>query len=79
MLPLPEPGTVRLTARPEARLRPRLGKGQTARAPRSTAASVGLIVDTRGRRPFALPARSAARIARLQAWNTALGVYPQED
>jgi hypothetical protein len=39
---------------------------------------VGLIVDTRGRRPFTLPADPAERIARLRAWNRALGSYPRE-
>jgi len=39
---------------------------------------VGLLVDTRGRRPFELPADPAERIARLRAWNRALDMYPRE-
>ena len=39
---------------------------------------VGLIVDTRGRRPFVLPTEPAERIRRLRAWNAALGLYAKE-
>jgi hypothetical protein len=39
---------------------------------------LGLIVDTRGRRPFELPPDRATRIQRLRAWHDALGVYPRE-
>ena len=40
--------------------------------------TVGLIVDTRGRRPFVLPADRDERIGRLRAWNRALDAYPRE-
>ena len=39
---------------------------------------VGLVLDARGRQPFALPADRAARIERLSAWNRALDLYPGE-
>jgi hypothetical protein len=39
---------------------------------------VGLVVDTRGRRPFALPEDPATRIARLKQWNQALDLYPRD-
>jgi hypothetical protein len=39
---------------------------------------VGLVIDARGRRPFALPDEPAARIARLREWNRALELYPRE-
>ncbi len=38
---------------------------------------VGLIVDTRGRRPFALPHRDEDRIRKLNDWNKALNIYPE--
>jgi uncharacterized protein (TIGR01319 family) len=37
---------------------------------------VGLFFDCRGRRPFTLPEDRAARIAKLNQWNEALGIYP---
>ena len=37
---------------------------------------VGVILDCRGRQPFALPEERARRLAKLAAWNEALGVYP---
>ena len=37
---------------------------------------VGLVFDCRGRLPFALPPDRAKRIAKLNEWNAALGVYP---
>jgi len=53
------------------------GRGRPVSA-RIPGGSVGLIVDARGRRPFELPAHSAARIERLRAWHHALGLYPEE-
>jgi hypothetical protein len=38
----------------------------------------GIVVDTRGRRPFELPASASERIAALRAWNRALDAYPRE-
>jgi uncharacterized protein (TIGR01319 family) len=39
---------------------------------------VGLILDGRGRRPFALPADPAERVKKLIEWNTAMDCYPAE-
>jgi hypothetical protein len=77
LLPLPESGTARLVATPERGFDLGLGKGRPLAA-EVRGGVVGLIVDTRGRRPFALPADPAERIARLRAWNRALDLYPRE-
>ena len=77
LLPLPETGKVRLRAVPERGFDLGLGKGRPLEAD-VLGGVVGLIVDTRGRRPFALPAEPAERIRRLRAWNQALGVYARE-
>jgi uncharacterized protein (TIGR01319 family) len=77
VLPLPEQGTVRMVARPERGFDLGLGKGRALEAD-VTGGVVGLIVDTRGRRPFTLPEDAGERIARLRAWNRALDLYPRE-
>lgn len=77
LLPLPGAGTLRLKATPERGFDLGAGKGKAVEA-EIHGGVVGLIVDTRGRRPFALPADPAARIQRLRGWNQALGVYPRE-
>ena len=51
------------------------GKDVKTRVPGGTS---GIIVDTRGRRPFELPADHAERVERLQAWNKAMDAYPEE-
>jgi uncharacterized protein (TIGR01319 family) len=77
LLPLPESGRVRVTATPERGFD--LGAGRGKPVMRSVRAGVvGVVVDTRGRRPFALPDAAAQRIARLRQWNAALGLYPRE-
>jgi uncharacterized protein (TIGR01319 family) len=40
---------------------------------------VGLIMDCRGRRPFALPVTDEERVRKLTEWNAALNVYPKHD
>jgi len=77
LLPLPEEGMAKLRAIPERGFDLGLGKGR-ALAAEVRGGAVGLIVDGRGRRPFALPADSATRIARLRQWNRALAVYPRD-
>ena len=77
LLPLPESGTVRLKVSPERGFDVGAGRGRPIEA-RIHGGVVGLLIDTRGRRPFALPDDPAARIARLRAWNRALSVYPRE-
>jgi uncharacterized protein (TIGR01319 family) len=77
LLPLPESGRVRITATPERGFD--LGAGRGKPVTRSVRAGVvGVVVDTRGRRPFALPDQAAQRIAKLRQWNGALGLYPRE-
>lgn len=77
VLPLPESGKATLRATPDRSFDLGLGKGQALRA-EIHGGVVGLIVDTRGRRPFTLPADANARIERLRAWNRALDLYPRE-
>jgi hypothetical protein len=77
VLPLPESGMIRLKATPERGFDLGAGKGRPVEA-EIHGGVVGLLVDTRGRRPFTLPADPALRIQRLRAWNRALGVYPRE-
>jgi hypothetical protein len=77
LLWLPENGKARVTAIPERGFDLGQGKGRPLTA-QVHGGTVGLIVDTRGRRPFALPVSAAERIARLRSWNAALGVYGRE-
>jgi uncharacterized protein (TIGR01319 family) len=77
LLPLPADADVEMVAVPERGFDLGVGKGKELRAT-VRGGVVGLIVDTRGRQPFAMPADAATRIARLRAWNQALGVYPRE-
>ena len=39
---------------------------------------VGLVLDTRGRRPFVLPMEASERIPLLNKWMLALKAYPEE-
>ena len=77
LLPLPATGTARLTAAPERGFDVGLGRGRVLSAD-LLGGVVGLIVDTRGRQPFELPAESSTRIDRLRQWNAALQMYPRE-
>jgi len=77
LLPLPATGVARLTAAPERGFDLGLGKGRPLSAD-VLGGVVGLIVDTRGRQPFDLPADADARIRRLRQWNAALQMYPRE-
>ena len=77
LLPLPADGTATLRVSPERAFDLGAGRGRPVESTIHGGA-VGLIVDTRGRRPFALPDESSARIERLRAWNRALSVYPRE-
>ena len=77
LVPLPEQGTARLIARPERGFDLGAGKGKALET-EVTGGVVGLILDTRGRRPFTLPDDPATRIERLRAWNRALDLYARE-
>lgn len=37
---------------------------------------VGIVVDTRGRRPFSLPKKDSERIEKVTSWNKTLNIYP---
>lgn len=76
-LALPASGAWRVVATPERAFDLGLGRGRPLEA-QVPAGEVGLIVDTRGRRPFTLPGEPGQRIARLRAWNRALDLYPRE-
>ena len=76
-LPLPDSGRARVTVTPERAFDMGAGKGKPVSG-ELRAGCVGLVVDTRGRRPFVLPEDPATRIARLRNWNRALGLYPRE-
>ena len=77
LLPLPVDGRVSLTLTPERHFDVGAGKGKPLTR-QVRGGVVGLVIDTRGRQPFELPADSAARIERLRAWNRALGLYARE-
>ncbi len=77
VLPLPAEGVTPLRATPERGFDLGLGKGRPIAA-EVKGGVVGLIVDTRGRRPFAIPDDPAERIRRLRAWNSALDMYARE-
>jgi uncharacterized protein (TIGR01319 family) len=77
LLALPESGRAHLTAIPERGFDLGLGRGRPLAAD-VQGGVVGLIVDTRGRRPFQLPADPAERIHQLREWNRALQLYPRE-
>lgn len=75
LLPLPPASAMgRVSAVPERAFDLGAGRGRPVSA-QIRGGVVGLIVDARGRRPFALPS-GAARIERLRAWHRALGLYP---
>ena len=75
-LPMPASGHVRLTAVPERGFDLGSGRGRTVET-EIPGGVVGLIVDTRGRQPFALPTDPQQRIGRLRAWSEALDMYPR--
>jgi hypothetical protein len=77
LLPLPMHGTARVVATPERSFDLGLGKGKGLSA-EVHGGVVGLIVDTRGRRPFLLPPDPTQRIRSLRQWNAALALYARE-
>ena len=77
VLPLPIEGVAKLVAVPERGFDLGAGRGRELHA-EVRGGTVGLIVDARGRQPFALPSDADARIERLRAWNRALDLYPRE-
>jgi uncharacterized protein (TIGR01319 family) len=53
------------------------GKGKAVKAV-LTGGQAGIILDCRGRQPFAMPADQATRIKKLKEWALALEAYPAE-
>jgi hypothetical protein len=78
LLPLALGETAKATLRPEKGLDVGEGKGRE-RVVTLKGGVVGLIFDARGRQPFKLPEDRVARIAKLNQWNEALGIYPPRD
>lgn len=77
LMPIPAEGRLSVTVTPERGFDMGEGKGKpVTREVRG--GTVGLLIDTRGRQPFALPADATQRIERLRAWNRALSAYPRE-
>lgn len=77
LLPLPPASALaRVSAVPERGFDLGAGRGRPVSA-QIPGGATGLIVDARGRRPFALPADPGQRMERLRAWHTALSVYPR--
>ncbi len=68
---------VRVTVTPERGVDAGAGRGRPLER-EVRAGTVGIVLDARGRRPFALPEGAEARIAALRAWNRALDAYPRE-
>ncbi len=61
------------------RVRPRRGQGEEPSRRPSPAGMVGIILDCRGRQPFALPEDAGrTRIQKLKEWALALDAYPTE-
>lgn len=77
LVPTPGSGRLTLTVTPERGFDVGAGKGKPL-AREVRAGVVGVVLDARGRSPFALPDGAEARIARLREWNRALAVYPRE-
>lgn len=77
-LPLGPGQTARVLLRPEKSLDVGAGRGQTLECP-VRGGVVGLVLDGRGRRPFALPGDKTERLRKLGEWNRALDLYPEGD
>jgi hypothetical protein len=75
LVPLADGQFVKATLRPEKGFDVGDGKGKE-RTVTLRGGVVGLVFDCRGRQPFGLPEDRAGRIAKLNEWNEALGVYP---
>jgi hypothetical protein len=75
LMTLPEDEAVTMKATPARSFDLGEGKGRPVTA-QVRGGVVGLIVDARGRRPFALPGDAPTRIKHLAEWNRSLGLYP---
>jgi len=75
-LPIP-PAGARMTASPDRGVDLGAGRGRPIET-MVRPGQVGLVIDARGRRPFALPEPDGERQARLREWNRALDLYPRD-
>jgi len=68
-----------LTAKPAKKLELDLGAGpgNEIKDVEVYGGVTGIIIDTRGRRPFEMPKNKAERTAKVQKWLNALNVYPK--
>ncbi|MBN1504428.1 MAG: glutamate mutase L [Candidatus Eisenbacteria bacterium] len=78
VLPLAVEETARVVVEPSRGFDVGSGPGKTHEA-KVQGGVVGLIMDCRGRQPFALPAAEDERVRKLIEWNTALNVYPTDE
>jgi len=77
LVPVPAGGRVRLRVSPERGFDAGAGRGRPVDA-EVPAGVVGVVLDARGRRPFALPSGPRERIAKLREWNRSMDLYPRE-
>jgi hypothetical protein len=75
LIPLPDGERVEAGLAPARGVDVGAGPGKPLRRP-IRGGVVGLVLDGRGRRPLAIPAARAARVAAARAWSDALGLYP---
>jgi uncharacterized protein (TIGR01319 family) len=75
LLPLKEGTQATVNLEPAKNFDVGAGKGKS-RTVDVVGGVVGLMIDTRGRRPFELPTDEATRVRKLNEWNKALNVYP---
>jgi uncharacterized protein (TIGR01319 family) len=75
-LPIPA-GGARMIASPDRGVDLGAGRGRPLEVV-VRPGQVGLVIDTRGRRPFVLPEPDGERQARLREWNRALDLYPRD-
>jgi hypothetical protein len=68
---------VRVVVTPERGVDVGAGRGKPVER-EVRAGTVGIVLDARGRRPFALPANPDVRRQALRTWNAALDAYPRE-
>ena len=78
LVPLDPGETAKATLKPEKGFDVGEGKGKE-RVVTLKGGVVGLVFDCRGRQPFRIPEDRAVRIAKLNRWNEALGIYPARD
>jgi len=77
LIPIPEGERVTLNVNPERSFDVGAGRGKPV-SHSVRGGVVGMVIDTRGRRPFVLPEDAAKRIELLREWNRALSLYPRE-